>query len=353
MKKNTRTKFENTSKPTRGPSIKTEQKNFLDLILRTDKLEDKVWQGTPPALREEKISHPLILKSTANKDYALIDSGNGLKLERFGPYTIIRPEGQALWAPHLDLEAWRTADALFTGNTEEEGLGRWDFLKKPLAATWPMRWRHLSFLGRFTSFRHVGYFPEQEAHWLFMQNIIKTRLKQQEKVEVLNLFGYTGLASLIAADAGAHVTHIDASKKAIGWARENQEIAHLQDKPIRWICEDAVKFVLREVRRQKKYDIILLDPPAFGRGPQGEVWRLFEDLPNLLQHCCTLLSVHSSCLILTAYTIRASFYALDNLMWDHFKHLPGCIESGELLIQEEVGHRVLSTSLFSRWTNKI
>ena len=293
---------------------------------------------------EEKL--PVILETTASENYALIDSGNGLKLERYGNLRIIRPEGQALWQPALSEKDWQDVDAIFTGNTDEEGMGRWNFPKQPLGETWPLTWDGMSFLGRFTSFRHVGVFPEQDAHWRFMEELIK---KANRPVKVLNLFGYTGLASLIAARAGAEVTHVDASKKAILWAKENQEVAHLTDRPIRWICDDAMKFVEREGRRGKHYDIILLDPPAYGRGPHGEVWQLFDQLPEMVKGCRAILSDNPIAVILTAYSIRASFFAIHELMRDEFTGLGGLIESGELILREEKAKRALSTSLFSRW----
>ena len=293
---------------------------------------------------EEKL--PVILETTASENYALIDSGNGLKLERYGNLRIIRPEGQALWQPALSEKDWQDVDAIFTGNTDEEGMGRWNFPKQPLGETWPLSWDGMSFLGRFTSFRHVGVFPEQDAHWRFMEELIK---KANRPVKLLNLFGYTGLASLIAARAGAEVTHVDASKKAILWAKENQEVAQLTDRPIRWICDDAMKFVEREGRRGKHYDIILLDPPAYGRGPHGEVWQLFDHLPEMVKGCRAILSDTPIAVILTAYSIRASFFAIHELMRDEFTGLGGLIESGELILREEKAKRALSTSLFSRW----
>ena len=293
---------------------------------------------------EEKL--PVILETAPSENYALIDSGNGLKLERYGNLRIIRPEGQALWQPALSEKDWQDVDAIFTGNTDEEGMGRWNFPKQPLGETWPLSWDGMSFLGRFTSFRHVGVFPEQDAHWRFMEELIK---KANRPVKLLNLFGYTGLASLIAARAGAEVTHVDASKKAILWAKENQEVAQLTDRPIRWICDDAMKFVEREGRRGKHYDIILLDPPAYGRGPHGEVWQLFDHLPEMVKGCRAILSDNPIAVILTAYSIRASFFAIHELMRDEFTGLGGLIESGELILREEKAKRALSTSLFSRW----
>lgn len=296
------------------------------------------------ALPAERL--PVILEVGPNDDYALLDSGAGQKLEQYGPYRIVRPEGQAIWLPALPEGEWRKADAVFTGDTDEEGMGRWRFPKTPLGETWPLRHDGISYLGRFTSFRHVGVFPEQASHWRHMAGLIENA---RRPVKVLNLFGYTGVASLAAAAAGAEVTHVDASKKAIGWARENQELARLTDKPIRWICEDAMKFVEREERRGNRYDIILLDPPAYGRGPKGEVWQLFEGLPAMVDLCRAILTPKPLAVVLTAYSIRASFFAIHALMRDAFSGMGGAVESGELIIREKSAGRALSTSLFSRW----
>lgn len=289
---------------------------------------------------------PLILEVAPNADYALLDSGAGEKLEQYGPYRIVRPEGQAIWQRALPAKEWRRADAIFTGDTDEEGIGRWRFPKTPLGETWPMKHDGIDYLGRFTSFRHVGVFPEQASHWDHMAGLIAAAGRP---VKVLNLFGYTGLASLVAARAGAEVTHVDASKKAIGWARENQERAGLSDKPIRWIVEDAVKFAEREERRGSHYDIVLFDPPAYGRGPKGEVWQLFEDLPGLTDLCRSILTPKPIAVVLTAYSIRASFFAIHALMREAFAGMGGTVESGELIIREKSAGRALSTSLFSRW----
>lgn len=297
--------------------------------------------GTLPAERL-----PIILEVGPNADYALLDSGDGEKLEQYGPYRIVRPEGQAIWGRALAQAEWNRADAVFTGDTDEEGMGRWRFPHAALGETWPMKHDGIDYLGRFTSFRHVGVFPEQASHWSHMETLVR---RANRPVKVLNLFGYTGLASLVAARAGAEVTHVDASKKAIGWARENQDMARLSDKPIRWICEDAKKFVEREARRGSRHDIILLDPPAYGRGPKGEVWQLFDDLPAMVDLCRDILTPRPLAVVLTAYSIRASFFAIHALMRDAFAGMGGTVESGELVIREKSAGRALSTSLFSRW----
>ncbi|WP_062208670.1 class I SAM-dependent methyltransferase [Aureimonas sp. AU12] len=305
-----------------------------------------------PAGARPEFRAPVVLTVEPTADYALLDSGDGEKLERYGPLTIRRPENQAIWPRRTGID-WEGADAVFTGDTDEEGTGRWRFSSEAIGETWPMRQDALPYLGRFTSFRHVGVFPEQTVHWRFMTDAIEAALDTGSKpVRVLNLFGYTGLASLLAARAGAEVTHVDASKRAIAWARENAEIAGLSQKPIRWICEDAVRYAEREAKRGSHYDIILLDPPKFGRGPKGEVWQIFEDLPYLLALMRQLLSERPLALVLTAYSIRSSFYSLAALMGEQCRGLGGRIESGELVIREAgEDARLLSTSLFSRWVS--
>ncbi len=291
------------------------------------------------------LSFPLMLETAGWSDYALLDSGGGRKLERYGSYRIIRPEPQALWKPKLAEAEWDQADAVFTGE-DDDSDGRWRYLKK-LPEDWPMAYGPIRFTGRFTSFRHVGVFPEQEAHWRW---IAETLRQAKRPTRVLNLFAYTGLASFVAAAEGASVTHVDASKKTIAWARENQALSGMSERPIRWIIDDAMKFIRREQRRGSRYDGIILDPPKFGRGPNGEVFDLFVDLPELMHICRELLADDALFLVLTAYSIRASFMAIHELSAEALAGRGGKLESGELLLREESGGRLLSTSLFSRWS---
>ena len=284
---------------------------------------------------------PVMLETSGWPDYALLDSGAGEKLERYGRYRIVRPEPQALWQRRLEPAFWESADAVFTGAKDEDADGRWRY-RKPLPETWEMECAGVRFLGRFTAFRHVGVFPEQESHWAWMTELMGAAGRP---LKILNLFGYTGLASLLAARAGAQVTHVDASKKAIAWARDNQALSGLDDKPIRWILDDALKFAAREVRRGRRYDAVLLDPPKFGRGPKGETWDLFANLPEMLTLCRDLVRP-GGFLILTAYAIRASFLSVHRLSAEVFG--PG-VQSGELALRDESGG-LLGTSLFSRWT---
>jgi 23S rRNA (cytosine1962-C5)-methyltransferase len=281
-------------------------------------------------------------------DYALIDSGNGRKLERFGRFHIDRPEPQAMWRPALDAGVWTGAHAHFKAGGEEEEGGRWR-TKAPLPPSWPLHAAGVCMLCRLTPFRHLGVFPEQLPHWQWMLDRLKE--VRGEPPRLLNLFAYTGAASLIAAAAGAEVTHLDASKTAIAWAKQNQAASNLGAAPIRFIAEDARKFVAREVRRGKTYHVILVDPPKFGRGPAGEIWDIFEHLAQLLRDCSLLLAGRAG-LVLTTYAIRASALAAGALVDECLRARPGRLETGELAIIEQSGGRLLSTSLYARWATR-
>lgn len=297
------------------------------------------------ALHPALAAEPTVLRTTGWDDYGLVDSGHGRKLERYGRFRVVRPEPQCLWAPRLPPEVWAEADATFEPADEDEA-GAWRFAAKP-PETWPMAWGGVRFHGRFTAFRHLAMFPEQAANWAWLD----ARLRASPRpLRLLNLFGYTGVASLAAAAAGASVTHVDASKKAIGWARENAELSGLADRPIRWICEDARRYVQREARRGSLYDGIILDPPKYGRGPAGEVWRLFEDLPELLSVCVSILSENASFLLLNAYAERVSGLSLAHLLREALAGRGGQIDWGELALIEEGGERGVGLSFFARWS---
>jgi 23S rRNA (cytosine1962-C5)-methyltransferase len=279
------------------------------------------------------------------QDYELIDIGAGRKLERFGTLTVDRPEPQALWAKSAADPIWKAADMKFNAPEDQES-GTWERSAKA-QGDWQMQFDDVRFSCRATSFRHVGVFPEQASHWRF----ISDSLRAHEKPTVLNLFGYTGIASLVAAAAGAEVTHIDASKKAIAWARENQGLSGLDKSPIRWICDDALKFAERDVRRGKKYDAIILDPPMYGRGPDNEVWHFFEDLPKLLDALSKLISDTPAFVLISAYALRLSSVSLAELLKDYTPKT-GRIEAGELAVASKYGQRLFSTSLYARWLPK-
>ena len=300
------------------------------------------------------------LESTRWRDYALLDSGDGLKLERFGKYVFVRPESQAMWKRSLDAE-WKNAHAVFQPSGEESG-GHWD-VKKKMGEQWEMNYplprfdygadkhsasvqRELKFKVMTTPGRHLGVFPEVAAHWDWFSSLIA---QSKREVNILNLFGYTGLASLAAAASGAKVTHVDASKKSVSWARENQALSRLTDSPIRWIVDDAVKFVQREARRGTKYDGIILDPPKFGRGPKGEVWEVYKSLPSLLETCRECLSKDPLFVVTTVYAVRASAIHVAQAMDDMMDGFDGKIDMGELVTREQSAGRLLSQAVYARW----
>lgn len=293
-----------------------------------------------------------LLDSPHWRDYELLDSGDGLKLERFGPYRFARPEALATWKRSLPEAAWREADAVFRPTSEESG-GHWQARSK-LRERWEMRYplaggAPLKFWVMTTPGRHLGVFPECAAHWDWMAERIQAAGRP---ARVLNLFGYTGLASLAAASAGASVTHVDASKKSVGWARENQELSGLADRPIRWIVDDALKFVQREARRGAQYDGIYLDPPKFGRGPKGEVWEVYQSLPELLEACRAVLSPNPLFVVLTLYAVRASGVHLHSTLAELMKKYRGQVEAGELVTRESSAGRLVSQAVFGRWSGE-
>lgn len=288
----------------------------------------------------------LLLDSPRWEDYELIDSGNGVKLERYGSYTFVRPEAQAIWHPALEERRWKEADAVFQPTGEESG-GRWKF-NRPVDTPWEMNYHGLKFMAHAIASRHMGVFPEQAAHWDWFSGLIRNA---RRPVRVLNLFGYTGLASLAAAQAGAQVTHVDASKKAISIGRENQARSGLEDRPIRWLVDDVDKFVRREGRRGSQYEGLILDPPKFGRGPSGQVWEFFEALPHLLEACRLLLSKDPLFVVLTAYAIRASALSIHYALQEMLSNQSGEFETGELVLVESSAGRRLSTAIFARWSS--
>ena len=291
---------------------------------------------------------PEMMRTLGWGDYALLDSGDGKKLERYGRFTVVRPEPQCFWRPKHP-ELWAKADAVFDPDGDEDE-GRWAFsAHRTGSAAAGLGARPSGFHSRFTAFRHLAFFPEQAANWAWLHR----RVGELDKPRVLNLFGYTGVASLICATAGAEVTHVDASKKAIGWARENATLSRLDEAPVRWICEDARKYVGREVKRGSRYEGIILDPPKYGRGPGGEVWRLFEDLPELARQCAALLSDSASFLLLNAYAARVSGPALSHLLAEAVGERGGRVDWGELtLVEDGDGPREIGLSFFARWSDR-
>lgn len=286
-----------------------------------------------------------LLTSPDWKDYELVDSGNGQKLERYGKYLIKRPEPEAIWSPAKPEKIWNLTHCEFIPTPEKNG-GHWiDY--KPMEERWQIQYKNLKFWIQKSASRHLGIFPEQAAQWDWIQEQIRA---SKRNLNVLNLFGYTGAASLAAAQAGAFVTHVDAARKVNVWGQENQKLSNISDQSIRWLVDDAFKFVKKEIRRNKKYDAIILDPPKFGRGPKGEVWEFYKIVPDLLDSCRQILSKNPQFLLLTAYAIKASsvtlYYGINEMMRAH----RGTTSVGEVLLHEKNGKNAISMAIFGRWS---
>ena len=273
------------------------------------------------------------------EDWGLIDSGGGRKFERYGPVTVVRPEPQAMWA--AGRSDW-DPDATFIPGSDEDGGGRW-VEHRPVPREWELARGSVRFHASLTPFRHLGFFPDMAPQWDWMR-------ERADGAEILNLFGYTGVGSLLLSEAGARLVHVDASKKSVETARANAALSTMSDRPIRWIVDDARKFTAREVRRGRRYDGILLDPPKFGRGPEGEVWRLDEHLAPLLADCRQLLDADSRFLVLTVYAVRMSALAIGELVRQTLGELGGTVEVGEMAVREELRGLLLPTAIFARWS---
>jgi len=274
-------------------------------------------------------------------DYGLMDCGHGRKLERYGPYSFIRPEPQAMWAPALP--DW-DADGEFIPGSDEEGGGRWQFARPVPPAGWELCWEEVRFRSQCTPFRHLAFFPDMAPQWAWM------RERLGEGSEALNLFGYTGVGTLAMAAKGARVTHVDASKKSVEAGKENARLSGMAERPVRWMIDDAAKFAAREVRRERRYDGIILDPPKYGRGPNGEIWRLEEGLPALIADCRKLLDAESKFLVLTVYAVRMSALAIGELLTQAMAGLGGSVECGDMAVREEARGLLLPTAIFARWS---
>ena len=332
-----------------------------------------------------KMKNPSILAICADEQYALLDSGEGEKLEKYGQFVLSRPDPQALWRKHLPEKEWQKADAIFL----RDGRSTEWKIRPGLPPKWPVELGGLKFWVKPTSFKHTGLFPEQSSNWSWLAEVIGVRCHPErsegslaskdkdsssrrevgtqndsKKPAVLNLFGYTGGATLACAKAGASVCHVDGSKTAITWARENAELSGLADKPVRWILDDAVKFVKREIKRGRKYDGIILDPPAFGHGPAGEMWKIEENFLDLLDDCQKLMSDKPLFFLVNGYSSGYSAIAYENALGDLLEGAPftsphpspykgegdrGEIEKGALAIRERDTHRLLPCGIFARW----
>jgi 23S rRNA (cytosine1962-C5)-methyltransferase len=275
-------------------------------------------------------------------EHELLDSGGRRKLERFGPCRLVRPEPKAWWRPTRPAAEWDRADAVY------EESGRWR-VRSGAAREWTLAYGRLVFQARLADgSKHVGVFPEQAPHWAWIQDR-GGRARGRSAPALLNLFGYTGAASLVAAAAGFEVTHVDASRPAVAWARRNQTLSGLEAAPMRWLVEDAVRYVRREARRGRRYDVILLDPPSFGRGPSGQVWKAEDDLAELLGICRDLLSPRPLGVVLTLYNLEASSLMAANLLAEATRGLGGRVCAGELALRPTTGESVLPLSLYARW----
>lgn len=291
-----------------------------------------------------------ILKITPQKDYELLDGGEGEKLERFGAFVLRRPDPQALWPKKLSKDVWEKSDAFFVHTGKN---GKWNKNKK-MDAYWSIALGDLNFKITLTPFKHTGIFPEQLPNWEWMEEKIKSKISnfksdESKEINVLNLFGYTGGATLACLKAGAKVTHVDASKASIAWAKENAKLSGLSELPVRWILDDALEFVKKEVKRGKKYDAVVMDPPAFGRSPTGKVWKLEEGFSELFENVLKVLADKPLFVLVNGYASGYSSIAYKNNLGVLVEKFGGKAEAGELTIEESVSKRLLPAGIFARW----
>ncbi len=286
----------------------------------------------------------MIEKTCASRDYELLDSGDGEKLERYGKHILSRPDPQAIWGKKMSESIWKKADGVFSRSARNAS---WS-LKKDIPNKWDIELGGLNFYIKPSAFKHTGVFPEQVQNWIWIEELIR---KSGRKISVLNLFGYTGGATLASAKAGAEVCHVDGSKGAIAWAKDNAEISGLKNAPIRWIMDDARAFLKREIKRGRKYDGIIMDPPAFGHGPEGELWKIEEHLIPLFDLCGSVLSPHPVFFLTNGYASGYSGIAYGNNLSRVMEKYGGIIEAGELTIEESKFKRLLPCGIFARWKN--
>lgn len=293
----------------------------------------------------------MILKTGKQEEYELIDSGHEEKLEKYGQYILRRPDPEALWEKSKDDSFWDNADLKFVRKGTKT---KW-ILKDGTPKNWQILFGDLNFSIRPNTFKHTGLFPEQLPNWQWTQEIItnyELRMKNEgknTKASVLNLFAYTGGATLACAKAGAEVCHVDGSKTAVEWARVNAKLSGLENAPIRWIVDDVLVFLKREIKRGRKYDAIIMDPPSFGHGPEDELWKIEEHFLELMKLCREILSDDPLFIIINGYTAGYSAIAYENNLKDMVKKYGGKIEIGELVIEESDSDRLLPCGIFARW----
>jgi 23S rRNA (cytosine1962-C5)-methyltransferase len=280
------------------------------------------------------------------QDYQLLDCGDGLKQERWGRYTLVRPDPQIIWPRSGGAKRWEEWDGFY--HRSESGGGKWEFRTK-LPDDWTIRYGALTFRIHPTSFKHTGLFPEQAVNWDWFSRRIRDARAAGREVAVLNLFGYTGAATVAAAHAGASVCHVDAAEGMVKWCRENAALSGLADAPVRYIVDDCLKFVRREIKRGRRYDAIIMDPPTYGRGSTGEMWRLEDHLWELLAECRQILSDRPLFFLINAYTARLSPTVVVNLLGGLLADRGGRVTGGEVGLPIRADGRVLPCGIFGRW----
>lgn len=291
----------------------------------------------------------MLLKADQWKDYACLDAGNGEKLEQWKGAVLRRPDPQAIW-PVEDRSAWKSADAIY--HRSSQGGGSWEY-KKKLPEEWTIDYKDLTLKVSPTGFKHTGIFPEQAVNWDWMSDLIKAH--PEEEIRVLNLFAYTGGATMACAAAGAkEVVHVDASKGMVQWAKENRDLSHLEDRTIRFIVDDCMKFVEREKRRGHTYHGILMDPPSYGRGPNGEMWKFEKEITGLIQACLEILDDRALFFLINSYTTGFSSIVLEDLMKTMIlpKHPDGIVSTGEITIPLQHRDLLLPCGIYGRWERK-
>lgn len=291
----------------------------------------------------------MLLKADQWEDYTCLDAGNGEKLEQWKGIVLRRPDPQAIWPIH-DHTEWKKADAIY--HRSDKGGGSWEY-KKKLPESWTIHYKNLTLKVSPTGFKHTGIFPEQAVNWDWMSNLIKTY--PDEEIRVLNLFAYTGGATMACAAAGAaEIVHVDASKGMVQWAKENRDLSHLDDKTIRFIVDDCIKFVEREKRRGHTYHGILMDPPSYGRGPNGEMWKFEKEITGLIQACLEILDDHALFFLINSYTTGFSSIVLEDLLKTMIlpTHPNGTVSTGEIAIPLQNRDLLLPCGIYGRWERK-
>ena len=278
------------------------------------------------------------------KDYKIIDMANGEKLEKWGDITLVRPDPQIIWKEKTYPNKWKNINAKY--NRSKSGGGSWEY-KNKLPQSWHIKYKDLTFNIKLMGFKHTGLFPEQAVNWDWMIEKIK---KEQRQIKVLNLFAYTGGATVACLSAGASVCHVDSSKGMVTWAKENVKASNLENKPVRYIVDDVIKFVNREIRRGNKYDAIIMDPPSYGRGTNGEVWQFEENIDNLVQLCTNVLEEKPLFFLINSYTTGISSKVLENILKINMKNIKnGKFTSGEIGLPMQDSDLVLPCGIYSKW----